>query len=77
MPRFFVDLSNGFGIIRDNEGVEHQTLEDVQQAAIGALIEALKIDRSSGNSTSIVASVRDEADKTVFQAKITLETERV
>jgi len=79
MPRYFFDLNNGSGFVRDCEGREEDSVGAAKQIAISALRGVISGEISEGNavSRSSFISVRSESDgevaKVYFDDAVTIE----
>ncbi|AWN44402.1 hypothetical protein DK389_06680 [Methylobacterium durans] len=75
-PRYFIDLHDGSGLLRDDEGFE---LPD-EEAARGKLTSILgRVAREFLPDTDqqvFTAAVRDQTGKVILRARLSLEVER-
>ena len=74
MPRYFFDIHNDGQDMRDEEGSHLADDRSAELEAIGVLQD---ISRSLENQGDLQASVRNEAGRIIFKAKIALTTERM
>ncbi|MBA9071769.1 hypothetical protein FHR71_005555 [Methylobacterium sp. RAS18] len=74
MPRYFFDIDDGVRDVRDDEGVTFNDEESARKEAIVTLAELAKDMLLDGNDHVFKAQVRDETDKLVYQAALTLKS---
>lgn len=79
MPRYFFDLNNGGGFVRDCEGREEDSVTAAKQIAINALRGIISGEISEGKAVSrgSFISVRSESEgevaKVYFEDVVTIE----
>ncbi|MGO4839791.1 hypothetical protein AB4144_46840 [Rhizobiaceae sp. 2RAB30] len=75
MPRYFFDTVVGRDVMVDDFGLEFFSRDQMRAAALHALPELARelLPNSSSRRTSV--KVRDELDRTVFAATLTLTIE--
>jgi hypothetical protein len=80
MPRYYFDMREGDEIARDEEGMELETLEEVQEEAARTLADMAKDGirggRTNGARGPMSIEVRDAAGP-VLQVKFTLEVRQL
>jgi hypothetical protein len=70
MPRYFFHLTNGWRVVDDSDGVDHENNESARLEAIEMVSELLKESRITGHvwdGWSVI--VRDQNGKTIWQIK--------
>ncbi|ODN71825.1 DUF6894 family protein [Methylobrevis pamukkalensis] len=77
MARFYFDIDDGLRLIRDQEGVEFASLGDVSTAAIGVLSPIASDHLPDGRQRVYVVKVRDDTDRYIFVATLSLVSERL
>ncbi|NDV89537.1 hypothetical protein GTW51_23170 [Aurantimonas aggregata] len=73
MARYYFDIDDSGVRFHDEDGIECETLDGVREAAIDALPRMACDALPDGDHHVISISVRDQADKPVFQGSLTLE----
>ncbi|NDV88819.1 hypothetical protein GTW51_19170 [Aurantimonas aggregata] len=73
MARYYFDINDNGLSVPDDEGVECGNLAAVREAAIDALPRMACDAVPAGDHHVISISVRDQADKPVFQASLTID----
>ena len=71
MPRFFFDITDG-GLILDDVGTEFPNVHAARDAAIKVLPDVARDEIGEGQSREIMVLMRDDADKALFTAALTL-----
>jgi hypothetical protein len=71
MPRFFFDTVDG-GIIIDDEGTEYPNAHAARAAAIKTLPDVARDVIGEGQGREVVVLMRDEANRALFTASLTL-----
>ena len=71
MPLFFFDITDG-GLVLDDVGTEFPDAHAARDAAIKVLPEVARDEIGGGQSWEISVLMRDEADKALFTAALTL-----
>ncbi|MER2265281.1 DUF6894 family protein [Methylobacterium oxalidis] len=77
MPLFFFDIDDGEQRRRDDTGTECKDLTAARDAAIGILPDIAREVLPNGDHRVFISTVRDEAGRTVFQARLSLTAEWV
>jgi hypothetical protein len=75
MPRFFFDTRNGATTVKDEIGLEFDEIEGVEREAVQALPDIAREAVSDGHRDFVV-NVRDEADRPVLRASLSLNVVR-
>jgi hypothetical protein len=70
MPRYFFDLINGEGPMRDDEGVELPDSDAVRREAAKIVTDIARDEVPKEQAVKIVVNVRDEADAKVFVGQL-------
>lgn len=73
MPRYFIDIDDGTDCIRDDEGEDCADLEQARAIAISSLPGIADGILSDGRSRTFTATLRNEADTTIYVAALTFE----
>ncbi|GEP08271.1 DUF6894 family protein [Methylobacterium gnaphalii] len=77
MPRFFIDIRAGDTIARDDDGADYPQFGDARQEALSTLADVSRVHLGDGSEHGYVAAVRDEDDKVVFKATLSLTVDEV
>jgi hypothetical protein len=72
MARYFFDIDDGEPHSRDMVGTELPGREAVRREATGILPDIAREELPDGNHRSFACSVRDESDRVIFVATLTL-----
>ena len=75
MPRYFIDIDDGETHAEDEEGSELPDLLAARNDAVAALHESAKGKLSGCDRRTLTTSVRDEAGRVLFKARLSLTTE--
>jgi len=70
MPRYFFDVINGEGPMRDDEGVELADLDAVRSEVAKIVTDLARDEVPKEQAVDIVVNARDEADAKVFVGKL-------
>ncbi|MDE3854850.1 DUF6894 family protein [Sinorhizobium meliloti] len=70
MPRYFFDVINGEGPMRDDEGVELPDPDAVRREAAKIVTDLARDEVPKEQAVKIVVNVRDEADAKVFVGQL-------
>ncbi|MBW6425237.1 hypothetical protein KX729_27790 [Rhizobium sp. XQZ8] len=70
MPRYFFDIVNGQGPMRDDEGVELLDPETVRKVAARIVSDLARDEMPGEQAVEITVNVRDESDRKVFIGKM-------
>jgi hypothetical protein len=73
MAKYYFDIDDNGLTVPDDEGIDCKTLAAVREAAIDALPRMACDALPDGDHHVISISVRDQTDKPVFHASLTLE----
>lgn len=71
MPRFYFDIADG-GLIVDADGTEFPDAHAARDAAIRTLPDLAKDYIANGPSHEVLVLMRDENDRALFTASLTL-----
>ena len=77
MNRYFFDLDNGDGLLRDEQGTELQSREFVSREIARILLDVARDEIPVADRSVISLVVRDEAGATVSFASLTFNNEWV
>lgn len=77
MSRYYFDLHNGDGPLRDDEGLELDTRRSVNRQVARILAEIARDEMPTHDRAVINLKVRDEAGKIVSFASLTFQSEWV
>ena len=75
MPRYFIDIDDGEVYAVDEEGSEWPDLLAARSDAVAALQESAKGKLFNCDRRTLATSVRDEAGRVLFKARLSLTTE--
>jgi len=70
--RYFFDIDDDRRLIRDRDGHEFQTRQEVRNAAIVALPDIARDELPDGDRRVFTVKVRDGTGKFVFEATLSL-----
>ena len=70
MPRYFFDVINGEGPMRDDEGVDLPDQDAVRRRAAMIVTGLARDEIPKEQAVKIVVNVRDEADAKVFVGQL-------
>lgn len=73
MPRYFIDIDDGTVRVRDEEGENCADLDQARAIAISSLPGIADGMLPDGESHTFTATLRNEADATVYVAALTFE----
>jgi hypothetical protein len=73
MPRYFFDSHDGDSFIRDEYGVELDSIEAARDAATGGLADLARDAIPGSLRRELAIEVRDEEDKPVIRASLWFE----
>ena len=71
--RYFFDVDDGSGLVKDQIGLELNTLNDVRTEAIKALPAIAREVMPNGDHRTLRTIVRDQNGRQIFQASLALE----
>jgi hypothetical protein len=71
MARYYIDLTNGHGFVRDDIGQEFASREGACREAVHVLPE-IALDEAKDTGLSISVKVRDEDGRYFFEASLSL-----
>ncbi|CAN7345523.1 hypothetical protein LJR104_001851 [Neorhizobium sp. LjRoot104] len=74
MARYFFDLSNGDGPVRDNEGQEISTREQISREVSRILADIARDEFPEREKGSISVEVRNEEGQSVFSGRLSFQT---
>ena len=77
MPRYFFDIDDGDHQHHDDEGIDLADVEAARKEAIRALPDVARDVLPDGDRRDFTSSVRTEAGRVVFRAKLSLVAEWV
>ena len=72
VPRFYIDTSDQQYFARDEKGYEFEDVEAARAAAISALPDMARDVLPDGDARTFLAVVRDEQNRTLLQATLSL-----
>ncbi len=72
VPRFFIDTSDQQHFVRDKVGYELPDVDAARDAAIEALPDMARDVLPDGDARTFLAVVRDEQNRTLLQASLSL-----
>ena len=72
MARYFFDIDDGERHSRDGEGTELADREEARREAISILPDIAREELPDGNDRVFSCSVRDESNRVIFLARLTL-----
>jgi hypothetical protein len=72
VPRYFFDIDDGVHDLRDNDGVILDDREHARKEAIATLAQLANDKLPDGDNHTFRANVRDETDKRIYEAVLTL-----
>ena len=75
MPRYFFDIDDGARSSRDTEGTELSGREAARREATGILPDIAREELPDGNHRIFACRVRDDKDREIFVATLTLAAE--
>ena len=75
MPRFYFDIADGENSVRDTDGIDLSGLDEARKEALRVLPDVAREVMPDGDNRNIVARVRDESGRFVFQATLSLTAE--
>ena len=70
MPRFYVDLQDEEDIHEDDVGSELESLEQARIEAVSLIYQVSKDKLLGGEYRELIATVRDEAGKSLYRATL-------
>jgi hypothetical protein len=71
MPMFFFDVTDGYGLSRDETGLEMPSAMEARQEAVATLL-SIGRDRVALDCPSIAVDVRDDRRHVIFAAALVL-----
>ena len=77
MPRYFFDTDDGEKLIRDEVGVDLNTLEDAKHEAMCALPEIAETVMPDGDQRDFVITVMDEHRQPLLRLKLALTVDKL
>ncbi len=77
MPRFYFDIYNIKGFLRDDFGDIFVSFEEAREQAQSLLPDIAREELPDGEIHEIMCQVRNEASRIVYRAKLTLRAEVV
>ncbi|WP_371412595.1 hypothetical protein [Neorhizobium sp. T25_13] len=75
MARYFFDLINGDGPVRDNEGQEISTREEISREVSRILADIAREEFPERGKGSISIEVRNESGQSVFTGQLSFQTQ--
>jgi hypothetical protein len=75
MARFFFDVADGKGFVRDDVGLEMQGDDLVRTEAIDALADVAREELPDGDEAVYAVEVRDVSGRVVFKATLNFKAE--
>jgi hypothetical protein len=75
MPKYYFDVINGQGPMRDDEGQDLPSYDEVRAVAWNIARDFADDEWPDQNSVSVTVNVRDNTDFTVFSAELCFKTE--
>jgi hypothetical protein len=72
MPMFYFDINDGNGNVHDDEGCELKNRSEARTGAMEVLASVARDIESDSDDRAFTASVRDDTDKIIFEAKLSL-----
>jgi hypothetical protein len=76
MSRFYFDFREGNLVSRDPDGIEFESLEAAEWAAVEAAAEIEPGDLPKGKTRKVTVAVRDEHDQQVFTVAVAMTVRR-
>lgn len=73
MRRYYFDVDDGETFLRDEEGVESSSLDEVHDEAVALLPEIARRVLPLDETREFFVRVRNDADRVIFKATITFE----
>ena len=71
MPRFYFDIADG-GLTGDDEGTEYPNAHAARAGAIATLPDLARDLIGDGKSREVIVLMRDESNRALFTASLTL-----
>jgi hypothetical protein len=75
MPKYFFDVVNGEGWIRDDEGIELPNSDAMRAEVARIAIDVAKDEIADQNAMAVTVNVRDDTDSRVFSGRLSFKTE--
>jgi len=75
MPKYYFDVINGQGPMRDDEGQNLPSYDEVRSVAWDIARDLADDELPDQNSVRVTVNVRDDTDFTVFSAELDFKTE--
>jgi hypothetical protein len=72
MPRYFFDTYDGRRFVRDEEGLELESLGAAKAQGQRAVVDMARDELPDGDERTLVVSVRDEAGKEVLRVALSM-----
>jgi bifunctional DNase/RNase len=77
MNRYYFDFDTGLRFYRDPEGIKTDDIDEVRREAIAILPEMVKDVLPDCDHRVFKVQVRDHADRVIFKATLTFNSERL
>ena len=77
MPRFYFDIDDGQGLVRDSEGSEHQDLEAAQHEAVETLTQMGRELFPGTGDHELSIEIRGEEGIALMRTRLTLSARRL
>lgn len=74
MERYFFDLVNGNGLVRDEQGQIISTRAEISREVSRILTDIAREELPESGEGTISVEVRDERDKPIFTGRLSFET---
>jgi len=77
MPRFFFDIFDGARLWTDDEGSEHDTLDDARREAVDTLTQMARDSFPRDAARSVSVEIRPDTDPAVERIVVALSFEKL